>query len=101
VKHRPAYNDIERIDKAITTILNSATKKVEGMKRNILYSQEKEVRRSELLYWKTLLHKNIGKTFNEDIMNRRKNITGILDKVKLDKEEILKKSKQLLQNGMK
>ena len=61
------------------------------MKRNILYSQEKEVRRSKLLYWKTLLCKNIGKTVDEDILNRRKNITDIVDKVELDKEKILEK----------
>lgn len=34
--------EIEKVDKLITQILNTATKKVEGMKRSIPYSYEKE-----------------------------------------------------------
>ena len=57
VKYRPMFSNMERINIAITTILNTATKKVEEMKRNIPYLHEKEVQRSELLYWKTILRK--------------------------------------------
>jgi len=42
VKHRLTYEDIERIDRNITSILQKATKKVEGMRRNIPFSHEKE-----------------------------------------------------------
>ena len=38
VRHRPIYQDLERIDNTITTILNNIRKKVEGIKRNIPYS---------------------------------------------------------------
>ena len=37
VRYRPTYQDLEKINNTITTILNNARKKVEGMKRNILY----------------------------------------------------------------
>ena len=32
IKHRPIYNDIERVDKAINIIFKAAIKKVEGMR---------------------------------------------------------------------
>ena len=79
---------MERIDTIITTISNTATKKVEGMKRNILYSHEKEVRRSELLYWKMMLRKQTGKIINNIIMNQRKSITSIINEKELDVEMI-------------
>ena len=41
---KPTHQQIEYIDQLITTILNKATKKVEGQRRNIPYSKEKAKR---------------------------------------------------------
>ena len=40
VFHHPSNEQIEKIDETITSILNTTTKIVEGMKRNIHFSQE-------------------------------------------------------------
>ena len=42
-------HEMEVMDTQITNILNVATRKVEGIRRNIPYSHEKEKRRSMLL----------------------------------------------------
>ena len=47
--------EIEQVDQTIMDILNTATKKIEGMRRTIPYSQEKEKRRSMVLYCKMKL----------------------------------------------
>ena len=44
-----ANKDIETIDNLITKMLNEATRKVEGIKRNIPYSHKKEKVRSKVL----------------------------------------------------
>jgi len=44
------YHQIETVDIIIIKIINIATKKVEGMKRNIPYSNEKKRCRVSLLY---------------------------------------------------
>ena len=49
------HEDIERIDNLITRILNTARKKVEGIKRNIPFSKEKESQRATKLYWKAYI----------------------------------------------
>ena len=41
---------IEQFDELITRMLNAATRSVEGMKRNIPFSKEKEKRRAAVLH---------------------------------------------------
>ena len=43
---------MEKMDEIIIRIFNVVLRKVEGMKRNIPYSEEKEKRRAEVLYRK-------------------------------------------------
>ena len=66
-----------------------ARKKVEGMRHNILYSQEKEMRRAAKLYWKDYLRWIEGKAVDELKMNKRMEIARInIDKTVL-KEDAL------------
>ena len=46
-----SQEELEIIDKSITTILNKATKKIEGPSKNIPYSKTKEIKRAQLLCW--------------------------------------------------
>ena len=43
--------ELEIINKSITIILNEATKKIEGLSRNIPHSKTKEIKRAQLIYW--------------------------------------------------
>ena len=43
---------MEKIDKLLMRIFNVALRKVEGIKRNVPYSSEKEKRRANVLYQK-------------------------------------------------
>ena len=52
-------------------ILNTATKKIEGMRRTIPYSQEKEKRRSMVLYCKMKLRQLKGVAIDVDLMQSR------------------------------
>ena len=42
--------ELEIINESITIILNKATKKIEGLSRNIPYSKIKEIKHTQLLY---------------------------------------------------
>ena len=52
MKITTTYKQMEKFDKIITRMLNTALKSVEGMKRNVPFSCEKEKRRAVVLYWK-------------------------------------------------
>ena len=58
---QPTHDQLETIDEIITYIFTSVRKKVEGLKRNIPFSNEKEKRRSTMIIWKTLIRKNKDK----------------------------------------
>ena len=49
-KTNPSRELLESIDESFTCMLNTARKKIEGPKRNILFLKEKEKHRSILLY---------------------------------------------------
>ena len=86
------------MDKIITRILNMATKKVEGMKQTILFSYEKEKRRSIVLYCKMKLREMKGIVVDEDLIAKRKERADIEDVVisTINKaEEWLEKAKRL------
>ena len=70
IQNRPTHQDIERIDKVITRILNVARKKVERMKRSILFSIEKEKRRAALLFWKRITNSLLGKRIDEGVLEK-------------------------------
>ena len=55
VFHHPSNEQIEKIDETITSILNNATNSVEGMRRNIPFSPEKQKRRGAKLCWKDVV----------------------------------------------
>ena len=65
---RPTHQQIEHIDKLITIILNAATKKVEGQRRNIPYSKEKAKRSAIVKYWKMYLRRLKGERIDKDKM---------------------------------
>ena len=78
---------MERIDTTITNILNTATKKVEGIKRNIPYFMRKKYGDLNYCIQKWCLGKT-GKIVGTDIINWRKSITGIINEEELDVEMI-------------
>ena len=61
---------IENVDEIISRIFEIARKKVEGMKRNILYSKEKEKARAKILYSKIQIRKLRGIQIDEEIMKK-------------------------------
>ena len=65
------YHKMETIDIIITKIINTATKKVEGMKRNVSYLNKKKRCRASLLYSKMQLRKCTGIVVDEDIIKKR------------------------------
>lgn len=65
-------HQMEQMDQLLTRIFTAATKKVEGMRRNIPYSAEKMKRRANLLYWKMKLRKEEKKVVDEELMEKRK-----------------------------
>ena len=68
---------IEYIDNVVTTMLNQARKKVEGMTRNIPYSYEKAKRWGTMLFWKSKIRQLKGKPVDVDALNRRITIHNI------------------------
>lgn len=96
--------EIEKIDELITQIFREATKKVEGIRRNIPYSHEKEKVRSKVLYSKMKLRELQGKVVNIDLMNSRKQKAEMNDEVIdtiQDAEEWVEKAKKLWENVIK
>ena len=91
------YHQIETVDIIIIKIINTATKKVEGMKRNVPYSNEKKRCRASLLYSKIQLRKCKGIVVDEDIMKKRQNEAQLLgieyDTIK-DTEAAVAKTKE-------
>ena len=63
---------MEVLDELITNILRTATKAVEGMKRNVPYSQEKEKRRSFVLYCKMKLRQLKGIAIDNELMESKR-----------------------------
>ena len=53
-------------------MLNIATKKVEGIKRNVLFSSEKRQWRAQVLFFKALIQKMKGIAVDKSIMEKRK-----------------------------
>ena len=76
-----SYNEIEVVDEIITRMLQTATKKVEGMKRSIPFSQEKERRRSMVLYYKMKIREIRGGAIDAELKEKRKVRAGIIDEV--------------------
>jgi len=71
---------IENVDQVISKILDGARKKVEGMKRNIPFSQEKKTARALVLYAKMQIRKLKGVRVDEEVMAKRQkeaNLDGI------------------------
>ena len=65
-------HEMEVLDELITNILRTATKAVEGMKRNVPYSQEKEKRRSFVLYCKMKLRQLKGIAIDNELMESKR-----------------------------
>ena len=74
--------EIEKIDNLITQIFRDATRKVEGIKRRIPYSHQKEKVRSKVLYCKMKLRQIQGKVVDNDLMESRR------VKAEMENEEI-------------
>ena len=74
----PTKAAIECVDETITRTFNNARKKVEGMKRGILYSAEKARVRDTILYWKAYIRRNRGGIVDVEVMNKRKEMHQII-----------------------
>ena len=72
-----SYEEIEIIDESITKVLNAATRKVEGPRRNILYSVEKVRRQGTLLFWKEKVRQLKRISINNEVLQKRKEIYEI------------------------
>jgi len=96
--------EIEKVDKLITQILNTATKKIEGMKRSILYSHEKERIRSMVLYSKMKLREIQGKAVDKELLQSRKeraNMVNTSIESLEEAEEVVKQAKSEWENVIK
>ena len=71
--------EIEMVDELITRMLNVSTKKVEGIKRTVPYSKEKEKRRSMVLYYKMIIKEFKGGLVDQDLKEVRKFKAEILN----------------------
>ena len=63
---------MEQINEIITRILNIVLRKIEGMKRNISYSEELEKRRVNVLYRKIQLRKMREIVINKELIEKRR-----------------------------
>ena len=81
-------------------ILGTARKKVEGMRYNVSYSQEKEKRRSALLYWKTKVRMLKGNVVDQEVMEKWKTMAEINTQIEIIKGTIEELEKQY-KNGKK
>ena len=91
-----SHNEIEVVDEIMTRMLQVATKKVEGMKRSIPFSQEKESRRSAVLYYKMKIREMKGVAIDSELKDKRKVRAGIIDEVSniQEAEEMLRLAKE-------
>ena len=79
-------------------MLNEATRKVEGIKRNIPYSHEKEKVCSKVLHSKMKLRELQGKVVDSELMNSRKQkaeMNGVIMDAIQDAEGWVEKTKEL------
>ena len=70
--NNPLHHEMEQVDKLVTRILNTAKKKVEGMRRNVPCSKEKEKRRSVVLCLKEVLRLKRGIAIDDGMMEKNK-----------------------------
>ena len=66
------YEQIEKFDEIITRMLNTALKSVEGIKRNVPFSCEKEKRRAAVLYWKMEIRRLKGIAIDTNLKEKRR-----------------------------
>ena len=92
-----SHEEIEVVDDLITRMFQVATKKVEGMKRAIPFSQEKEKRRSMVLYYKMRIRELKGGAVDSELKEKRKERAQIVDEALTvqEAEEMLKIAKEL------
>ena len=64
--------ELEQVDEIITRMLNNAAKKVEGMKRSMPHSKEKEKRRSMVLHCKMKLRELKGSVIDIELKDKRR-----------------------------
>jgi len=69
--------EIDRLDKSITFVLDSARKYVEGNTRTVLFTHKKMKIRTAMLYYKALKNKIAGKNVDEVMMERRRKVIGL------------------------
>jgi len=69
--HTYTYQDLEKVDKNITYLLNKIRKKIEGPSRRIPYSQEKVKRNAIIQYWRVRIREVQGKIIDKRIMLNR------------------------------
>ena len=62
----PTYQQIEQFDEVITLVLNKATKKVEGQKKNVPYSAAKVKCQGQIKYWKLQVKQAKGLSIDEE-----------------------------------
>ena len=66
------HGQMEHFDEIITRMLNAATKSVEGMRRNVPFSKEKEMRRAAALHWKMEIRRIKGINVDEQLKEKRR-----------------------------
>jgi len=71
MSYETTRNKIEVVDEIISRVLETARKKVEGMKRNIPFSREKMRIRAKMLYARMQLRKLKGGRVDVEIMRKR------------------------------
>ena len=70
----PTHQQIETLDEIITLVLNKATTKVEGQKRNMPYSTDKARCQGEIKCWKLRIKQDKGMIIDNDEMIKLKEL---------------------------
>ena len=70
MKITTTFDQIEKFDKLATRILNAATKSVEGIKRNVPHSKEKEKQRAAVMCWKMEIRKMKGIVVDDQLKEK-------------------------------
>ena len=66
-----SYEEIEKIDKLITKVLNIATLKVECQKRNAPFTKKKVECQGTLLFWKAKVRQLKNIPIDEEVLEKR------------------------------
>ena len=97
----PSHQQIEYFDEIIISILNKATKKVEGQRQNIPYSKAKAKCQGEIKFWKLKVRQAKGISIDEDEISKLKELYEISQNEGEGREHYINQLKKAKENWNK